>query len=223
MEQEEKKPGNVVITIGRQFGSGGREFGKLLAQELGIDYYDKELLVEAARKAGVGTEFFERNDERTPTFLSGLMWFNHSVNPTTQYLGSNSISDDSLYNALGDIIGQMASRGSCVIVGRTADYVLRDHPNVFNIFIHAPEDECVKRIMRRGDVENEKKAREKLRKTNKLRASFYNFYTDKKWGHANSYHLSIDSSLFPMAEWVIFVAGIIRKRFNNVSFNSSNS
>lgn len=214
MELKDKEQGNnLVITIGRQFGSGGREFGRLLAEELGIAYYDKELLVEAARKAGLGEEFFERNDERTPSFLSGLLWFNHSVNPTTQYLGSNSISDDSLYNALGDIIGQMAAKGSCVIVGRTADYVLRDHPNVFNIFIHAPEDECVKRIMRRGDVESEKKAREKLRKTNKLRASFYNFYTDKRWGHADSYHLCIDSSLLPIKEWVIFVANIVRSKF----------
>lgn len=223
MEKNDNKPANLVITIGRQFGSGGREFGRKLADELGIAYYDKELLAEAARQAGFGKEFFERNDERTPTFLSGLLWFNHNANPGTHYLGSNSISDDSLYNALGDIIGQLARKSPCVIVGRTADYVLRDYPNVFNIFIHAPEDECIKRIMRRGDVDSEKKAREKLRKTNKLRASFYNFYTDKRWGHADSYHLSVDSSLLPMAEWVNFVADIIRKKYYSEVSDSSDS
>lgn len=214
MDTPSRIPENLVVTIGRQFGSGGREFGRKLAEELGATFYDKELLIEAARNAGMGTEFFERNDERTPSFLSGLMWFNHSVNPTAQYLGSNSISDDTLYRSLSDIIRQIAGRGPCVVVGRTADYVLRDHPNVFNIFVHAPEDICVKRIMARGDVENEKKALEKLRRTNRLRASFYNFYTDKRWGHAASYDLSIDSSLLPIDQWVIFAAGIIRHRFN---------
>lgn len=205
---------NFVITIGRQFGSGGREFGRLLAERLGIDFYDKELLIEAARDAGIGEEFFMRNDERTPSFLSGLMWFNHNVNPSTHYLGSNSISDDSLYRGLSEIIRKLAEKGSCVIVGRTADYVLRDLDNVFNIFIHAPEDVCIGRILRRGDVNDERKAREKLRRTNKLRASFYNFYTDKHWGHSSSYHLSLDSSLLPMEQLVNFVEGIVRQRFN---------
>lgn len=208
-----------VVTIGRQFGSGGREFGRLLAKELGIDFYDKELLIEAARKAGMGEEFFERNDERTPSFLSGLMWFNHGVKPSTLYLGSNSISDDALYTSLSDIIHDVASRGPCVIVGRTADYVLRDNPRTFNIFVHAPEEECIRRIMKRGEVTDEKKAREKLRRTNRLRSAFYNFYTDKKWGNADSYDISIDSSLLPMPQWVKFVAAIIRERFGDKETN----
>ena len=162
---------------------------------------------------GVGKEFFERNDERTPSFLSGLMWFNHAVRPSTLYLGSNSISDDSLYRSLTDIMLRLAAKGSCVIVGRTADYVLRDFPNVFNIFVHAPEDVCIGRILGRGDVADEKKAREKLRRTNKLRAAFYNFYTDKRWGHAPSYDLCIDSSLLPMEQWVKFASDIIRQKF----------
>lgn len=214
MEEKKKSTENFVVTIGRQFGSGGREFGRLLAKELGIAFYDKELLIEAAHNAGMGEEFFVRNDERTPSFLSGLMWFNHSVNPSTHYLGSNSISDDTLYRGLSDIIRKLADKSSCVIVGRTADYVLRDFDNVFNIFIHAPEDVCIGRILKRGDVDCERKAREKIRRTNKLRASFYNFYTDKRWGHAGTYDLSFDSSLLPMEQWVNFAADIIRKKFN---------
>lgn len=206
-------PENYVITIGRQFGSGGREFGRLLAQELGISYYDKELLIEAARKAGMSSEFFERNDERTPSFLSAVPWLAHSVKPSALFVG-NYVTDDSLYRPMSEIIAELASRGPCVIVGRTADYVLRDHPNVLNIFIHASEDECVNRIMRRGDVENRRKALDKLRRTNKLRAAFYNFYTDKNWGKADSYDISINSGLFPMQQWVNFVADIVRQRFN---------
>lgn len=205
---------NYIVTIGRKFGSGGREFGRLLAQELGIDYYDKKLLDEAAAKAGLGQQFFERNDERTPSFLSGLLSFNHAVRPSTLYMGSNSISDDSLYRSLGEFMIELSKKGSCIIVGRTADYILRDHPNVFNIFVHAPEDSCVKRIMQRGDVKDEKKAKEMIKRTNKLREAFYNFYTDKKWGHASSYHLCIDTSLLPMQQWVIFARDIILSRFD---------
>ena len=205
---------NIVVTIGRQFGSGGREFGAKLAKELGIRFYDKELLLEAAHNAGMGQEFFERNDEKAPSFLSGLMGFNHGVKPSTLYFGSNSISDDSLYRSLSELMRDLANKESCVIVGRTADYVLRDFPNVFNIFVHAPEDVCIQRIMSRGDENNEKKAREKLHRTNKLRASFYNFYTDKRWGHAGSYDLCLDSSLMPIDQWVKITANIIRTRFN---------
>lgn len=214
MTKTEIPQDHYVVTIGRQFGSGGREFGRKLASRLGIDYYDKELLIEAARNAGMGKEFFERNDERAPSFLSGLLCFNHGVKPSTLYMGSNSISDDSLYRSLTDIMFDLVSRGSCVIVGRTADYVLRDFPNVFNIFVHAPENVCIQRIMQRGDVANEKKAREKLKRTNKLRSEFYNFYTDKQWGHATSYDLCIDSSLLPIEQWVIFASDIISQRFN---------
>lgn len=204
---------NYAITIGRQFGSGGREFGRTLASELGIAYYDKELLIHAAESAGMSPEFFERNDERSPSFLSGLFCFNMAGFPTFNYLGSNSISDDTLYRSQSDIIRELYDRGPCVIVGRTADYVLRDRENVFNIFIHAPEDECLRRILARGDIKDPAKAREKARRTNRLRAAYYNFYTDKQWGEASSYHLTIDSSVLPVQLAAKIVAEIIRKKF----------
>lgn len=206
---------NFVITVGRQFGSGGRELGKAIARELGIDYYDKELLVHAARNAGMKEEFFEKNDERSPSFLSGLLWFNMGLNPSTHYLGSNSISDDSLYSALSDIIHELARKGSCVIVGRTADYVLRDVDRVFNVFVHASEEACVNRILQREPSCDPKKARETLRRTNRLRASFYNFYTDKKWGDASSYDLTVDSSVVPIPTIARMIADIVRERFIN--------
>lgn len=202
-----------AITIGRQFGSGGREFGRTLANELGIAYYDKELLTQAAKNAGMSREFFEKNDERSPSFLSGLFSFNMGGFPAINYPGSNSISDDTLYRSQSDLIRELYDRGPCVIVGRTADYVLRDCENVFNIFIHAPEEECVRRILARGDINDPAKARDKARRTNRLRSAYYNFYTDKEWGDAASYHLTIDSSLMPIPRAAKLVADVVREKF----------
>ncbi|MBD5199040.1 MAG: cytidylate kinase-like family protein [Bacteroides sp.] len=204
---------SFAITIGRQFGSGGRELGKALARAFGIAYYDKELLVEAARQAGLATEFFENSDEKAPSFLSGIFPFNMGMNPGVMYGGSTSISDDSIYNTQSDVMRRLASTGSCVIVGRTADYVLRDHPRAVHLFVSAPEDECVKRIMKRGDCHDETAARTKLHKINKLRSNFYNFYTDKRWGDSSSYDLCFDSSRLPAEDAVHVVAEYIRRRF----------
>lgn len=203
---------NYVITIGRQFGSGGRELGQLLASKLGIAYYDKELLNEAAHKAGVAPEIFERCDEKSPTFINGVLSFTMGFNPVNYYSGSTSISDDSVYRAQSDFIHSVAMKHPCVIVGRSADYVLRDHPCCINIFVHAPIEECVKRIMRRGDRTTPEQARAMAEKTNKLRASYYNFYTDKRWGKAESYDLTVDSSLLPMDELADLIAEYVRRR-----------
>ena len=205
---------NYVITIGRQFGSGGREIGKLVAERLGIAYYDKELLCEAAKKAGVSPEFFEKSDEKFPKFFSGLFSFTMGYNPYTLYAGSSSISDDTLYRAQSDFIHSVAEKHSCVIVGRSADYVLRDHPRCANVFIHAPIEECVKRIMRRGDKTTPEQAKALAEKTNKLRAGYYNFYSDKTWGDAKTYHLTIDSSSMTTADVAALICDYVTRRFN---------
>lgn len=203
-----------VVTVGRQFGSGGRELGRLLADRLGIAYYDKELLLEAARNAGVAPEVFERSDEKFPKFLSGILSFNMGVNPMSFYCGPTSISDDSIYRAQSEFIASLARKCSCVIVGRTADYVLREHPRCVNIFVHAPLEERIKRIMTRGDRPSAEQARALTEKTNKLRANYYNFYTDKRWGAAESYDLTIDSSSMPMTDVVEVVRAYLQRRLN---------
>lgn len=203
---------NFVITIGRQFGSGGRELGKTIASRLGIAYYDKELLHEAARHAGVSKEFFEKSDEKFPSFLSGVLSFSMGFNPITCYSGSTSISDDSVYRSQSDFIHAIAARESCVIVGRTADYILRDHPRCINIFVHAPVEERVRRIMKRGDRTTPEQAKALSDKTNKLRAAYYNFYTDKRWGDAASYDLTIDSSRMTMDAIAAVVQAYVEQR-----------
>lgn len=213
MEANEKKlPDKYVITIGRSFGSGGRVLGRMIADKLGIKYYDKELLLQAAEKAGMSPEYFERNDERVPRFFSGLFSFSHGYSPMSLYTGPSSIGSDSIYKAQSDFIHEIADAGPCVIVGRTADYVLRDVDNVVNIFVHAPMDSCVNRILERADSLTPEQARNLAEKTNKLRAAFYNFYTDKRWGAASSYDLSVDSSLMPLDETADFVIDYIHHR-----------
>lgn len=202
-----------VITVGRQFGSGGRELARHLADAFGIRYYDKELLLEAARHAGVDAGFFERSDEKFPAFTGGGISFNMGISSMPWYTPS-SISDESIYRDMSDVIRNLADRESCVIVGRSADYVLRDHGvAVVNLFVHAPMEECVKRILRRGDKLKEQQARSLAEKTNKLRANYYNFYTDKRWGMASSYDLCVDSSLMPMEGLVDVIARYMERRF----------
>ncbi len=214
----DKQP--VVITIGRQFGSGGRELGRKLSHRLGYKYYDKELLREAARQAGVGEEFFERNDERFPSFLNGIFSFAFGLNSVNCYAGSTSISDDSLYRAQSDFIHSLAEKEPCIIVGRTADYVLRDHSKLVNIFVHAPAEKCAARIMAREEENlTEEKARAKANKINKLRANYYNFYTDKTWGAASSYDMSLDTSVMSMDQLVEVIVEYLSRRFPDEDFS----
>lgn len=208
------KDKNFVITIGRQFGSGGRELGKLLASTFGIEYYDKELLQEAAKQAGMSPEFFAQSDERAPSFLIGMFAIGTGYNPASCYSCSSSLTGDSVYCAQSEFIRKIAEEKSCVIVGRSADYVLREHPCCLKIFVHSSEEDCIARIMRRGDKPTPEQARTIAHKTNKLRANYYNFYTDKKWGDATSYDLTLNTSLLKMEDAVAIIAEYIRRRFD---------
>ena len=211
--RELDKTGNYVITIGRQFGSGGRELGQMIAGRFGIEYYDKKLLGEAARRAGMSQEVFERNDERMPNLMGSSLRFTMGYGQLPWYNGT-AMMTDSIYNSLTDVITGLADTRPCVIVGRSADYVLRDHPSPkVSLFVHAPMDERIKRIVGRADKEHEKAARSLAEKTDKLRAAYYNFYTDKKWGDAATYDLTFDSSLMPMDDICDLIAAYIRLRF----------
>ncbi len=205
-----------VITIGRQFGSGGSEIGRIVAQKLGIKYYDKELLAAAAKSSGVNTEFFEASDERSPGFFAGAnIWsFNIGYNLGNFFSTEVSFSDDNLYKAQSDTIQNLANESSCVIVGRSADYVLRNHPCLISIFISSSEEECIKRIIARGDSDSEVRAREMAEKKNKLRSNYYNFYTDKEWGNAASYDLCIDSSKITSEQVAEIIVEYVKKRIS---------
>ncbi len=205
-------PDKYVITIGRSFGSGGRALGRRIAERLGIAFYDKMLLVKAAEKAGYNIEYFEQGDERVPRIMGSIIPFSMGFYPMSWVGDSTGGNTDRVYKAQCDFIHDLADGEPCVIVGRSADYVLRDVDNVVNIFVHAPIDECAKRIVGRHDTETLDEARALAERTNKLRANFYNFYTDKRWGHATSYDLCIDSSTMPLEKLADFIINYIHLR-----------
>ena len=203
---------NYVITIGRQYGSGGREIGRLVADALGIKYYDKELLTESSKASGVKPEVFEAADERTPSFFSNIWSFNLGFNAGSYLLGSSPISDEKIYAAQSNVMKTLARNSSCLIVGRSADYVLRNHPGLISIFIHSSIEDRILRIMNRRGINSAEKAREIAEKKDKLRASYYNFYTDKVWGYAAGYDLSIDSSKLPADAVADFIVSYVKAR-----------
>ena len=183
----------TVITIGRQFGSGGKEIGEKLAKELGIRCYDKELLAVAAKESGLCKELFENHDEKpTNSFLYSLVMDTYSLGYTSSY--SDMPINHKVFLAQFDAIKKLAERESCVIVGRCADYALEDNPYAVSVFIKASLDERVQRIKRIYEL-NDSKAADLIQKTDKRRASYYNYYSSKKWGEAKSYNLCIDSGL----------------------------
>lgn len=187
---------NTIITIGRQFGSGGREIGEKLAAHFGIKYYDKELLTRTAKESGFCEEMMHTHDERpTNSFLYNLVMDTYSFGYNSSSFVDMPISHK-VFLAQFDTIKKIASEGPCVIVGRCADYALSDYQNCLHIFIHADEKSKIKYIMNKyDDIKTEQKAREMMIKKDKQRQSYYNYYSSKKWGRSDSYDLSINSGI----------------------------
>ena len=183
----------TIITIGRQYGSAGHSIGKILADDLGIKYYDKELLERAAKDSGLCQELFENHDEKpTNSFLYSLVMDSYSFG-----YGSTMMDmplNQKVFLAQFDAIKKISQDGPCVIVGRCADYALKDYDNKLNVFIHAPMSFKKSRIQEQYEIP-EAKVKDVAIKTDKQRASYYNYYTSKKWGDLKSYDLCIDSSI----------------------------
>ena len=201
----------IIINVGRQIGSGGRVIAKMLASEFGCKFYDKELLNLAAKESGFSEKFFEQNDEQKGFFRSRFNIHVPLLGESNFY--KNSFSDESLDNFQSDSIRKAADEGSCVFVGRTADYVLRDHKNVVNIFITATMDYRIKQVCKRQGC-TRAEARKLITKGENERASYYNYYTGKRWGHSESYDLCIDSGHLGLEETEKLIAEFIRKWFN---------
>ena len=186
---------NTIITIGRQFGSGGREIGEKVAEYFGIRCYDKELLSRAAKESGFCQEMIESHDERpTNSFLYNLVMDTYSFGYNASSFMDMPISHK-VFLAQFDAIKKMANEAPCVIVGRCADYALSDYKNCLNLFIYGEEEYRIKRIMEKYDL-TEQKARDMMLKKDKQRQSYYNYYSSKKWGRADSYDLCLNSSKF---------------------------
>ena len=183
---------NTIITIGREFGSAGREIGYKVAKEFGIKLYDKEMLARAAKESGICEEIFESHDEKpTSSFLYSLVMDTYSMG----YSG-NTYTDmpinHKVFLAQFDAIKKIADEGPCILVGRCADYALESYKNVVSVFIHADLDARIRRIA----IYNltDAKAKDMILKTDKKRAGYYNYYTNKKWSDSKSYELCLTSS-----------------------------
>ena len=184
---------NKIYTIGREFGSGGREVGEKLAAKLGIKLYDKELLQQAAKDSGFCEEIFENHDEKpTNSFLYSLVMDTYSVSGYSAAPFLDMPLNHKVFLAQFETIKKIAEKESCVIVGRCADYALSDNPDCINIFIHADLDVRIKNVSKNLNI-TENKARDIINKTDKQRASYYTYYTSKKWGDSKSYNLSLDA------------------------------
>lgn len=184
---------NTIITIGRQFGSAGREIGEKVAAHFGIKCYDKELLSRAAKESGFCEEMIENHDERpTNSFLYNLVMDTYSFGYNASSFVDMPISHK-VFLAQFDTIKQIANEGPCIIVGRCADYALQDYKNCVHLFIHGDADIKVQRIMEKYSLSRDK-AKDMISKKDKQRQSYYNYYSSKKWGRADTYDLTINSS-----------------------------
>lgn len=205
-----------IITIARTYGSGGRTMGKMLAEELGIKYYDRELLRMASDESGINEALFGQADEKlnNPSlFRVGKKVYNGEVLPPDS---GDFVSDDNLFNYQAKIIKQLAEKESCVIIGRCADHILREYPNAIRIFCYAPIDSCIERVQDVSGL-NEKESRKKIQKIDKWRADYYKYYTGHEWDDAKNYDMCINTASLSYQEILTIVESyidVVNKRKN---------
>ena len=184
----------IIITIARQYGSGGREIGEKVAKLLGLPLYDKELITDAAAKGSLNEEIIKKADESAANSLLYTLAMGSNVLGTTMHFGYKMPLNDKLFILQSEVIKEYAKNGSCVIIGRCADYVLRDEPNILRLFIYGDLDHRQARVMERHPELKSSQVIDVINKTDKRRSSYYNFYTGNKWGKYDNYDMTINSS-----------------------------
>ena len=201
----------TIITIGRQYGSGGKEIGTKLAKDLGIPIYDQEIPEMAAKKSGIRKDYFEKVDEKpTDSFLYALAMNTFSMNGTMNPF-DHALSSDRLFNIQAEVIQDLAKEGPCVIIGRCAEYILRDEPNRISVYICSPMEKRIERICRLYQL-SEKEAQKKIMSIDKKRDSYYGYYAGKDWRGCSSYNLSIDSGILGIENTVEMLKNYIQLR-----------
>lgn len=199
-----------VITISRQFGSGGHDVGEKLARQLDVPFYDKALIAMAAKQSGLSEEVFASADEKaTSSLLYSMVMGSYSFGARVPGINEMPINDK-LFLIQSDIIKKAAADGPCVIIGRCADYILREHENCLNVFIHASKEDRIRRSVAKKDCE-ERKASDFVTKKDKQRANYYNFYSNKRWDDLQNYDITIDTSRFTVDEAVELLMDAARR------------
>lgn len=206
---------NVVITIARQYGSGGMTIGEMYAKEMGINCYSREILKLASEDSGINEQLFHKADEKLKGASTGLfglakkVYKGDLISPESE----DFVSDRNLFNYQAKIIKQLAEEETCVIVGRAADFILKDYPNVVSVFVHAPKDYCIARALERSAITSEKEMEKFIAKTDKFRAEYYHYYTGKEWNDARNYDLCLDSSKLGFEKCVEAIKSYVAVRF----------
>ena len=184
----------IIITVARQYGSGGREIGEKIAKELGIPLYDKELITDAASKGSLDEEVARNIDESAANSLLYTLAMGSNVLGGAMHFGYKMPLNDKLFILQSEVIKEYAANGSCVIIGRCSDYVLRDEPHILRLFIYGDLDHRQARVLERHPELKSSQVIDVINKTDKRRSSYYNFYTGNKWGKYDNYDLAINSS-----------------------------
>ncbi len=193
-----------IVTISRQYGSGGRYIGRLLAEKLGVPFYDKDIIHIAAKESGLSAEIMERMEETSSTrylFMQRIAPDEESLQPNMSY----SVPD-LVYLAKSKAIRMIAEQGPCVIVGRCADYILRERDDVFNVFVHADDDYRARHVLEAYGEMPGKTIEERLEEKDKKRALYYRHYTDREWGDLKYYDLTINTARIPLemaCKWIV--------------------
>ena len=205
---------NRVITIARSYGSGGRKMGKLLAKELGYEYYDREILRIASDDSGISEELFRQMDEhkRLPLFRIAREMYTGEVIPPDS---DDFISNENLFRYQAKIIRELAATRNCVIVGRCANFILRGRENVINVFVTAPVVDCVRRVMRSDGLDLEE-AEKKIKKIDKRRADYYKYFTGRQWHDAALYDLCLNTGHMSEKKCVELVRAYMDARFEDL-------
>lgn len=201
-----------IINIGRELGSGGKAIGERLAKIYNIHVYDKKLIKLAAEESGLCQRFFEKADESNKGFISSLMGGLRIPFVSDATIYDNYLSNDALFKIQSDVIRKLADEESCIFIGRCADYILRDHPRCVNIFVTADMDDRIRRIRENNPDISDEDAEIYLEKADKKRSSYYNYYSNKTWGAASTYHLCINSSVFGLDSTTEYIKQFIDKK-----------
>lgn len=192
--------GRLVITIARSYGSGGRTMGKMLAEELGIKYYDRELLRMASDKSGINESLFGAADEKVKASLFRIakkVYKGEVITPDSD----DFVSNDNLFNFQAEVIKEIAEEEDCVIIGRCADFVLKDNDNVIRLYCYAPLDDCIEREKVKSGMDD-KDIIKKIQKIDKNRAAYYTYYTGREWNDARNYDLCLNTTSMSYEELV---------------------
>lgn len=202
----------IIINVGRQIGSGGKVIAKMLAERFGCKFYDQELLNLAAKESGFCEEFFRQHDERKGFFRN--LFHIHAPYVSDNSFYQNDFSQENLFKIQSDVIRKAAAEGPCVFVGRCADYVLRDCPGCFNVFVTAGINTRARRVAGRRNC-TEQQAVRIIEHGERQRADYYNYYTGKRWGDSSSYDLCINSDVLGIGQTARFIEEIIRQKTGN--------